>query len=114
LEELYLMVNLILLFLFYVILKDGEYELDLFSRPWNAFFNILVLQTTANFPDIMLPIYRKNRFAALYFIAFFLINNIILFNLSLSVFYVNYKKNLQEKIEADSVFKEHEERFKKN
>ena len=85
--------------------------MDLFDAPLKALFNIVVLQTTANFPDIMLPIYKKTRFAALYFVAFFLINNVILFNLALSVFYLNYKKNLQKKIEEDSVIKEHEERF---
>jgi len=70
-------------------------------------FNILILQTTANFPDIMLPIYKDNRFASLFFVAFLLINNVILLNLTLSVFYMNYKKILQEKIQNEEISREH-------
>ena len=36
-------------------------------------FNMLVLLTTANFPDIMLPAYEKSRAASLFFIAYLLL-----------------------------------------
>lgn len=93
-------------------LKQGDdYELGLFHDPSNALFNILVLQTTANFPDIMLPIYKSNRYASLFFVLFLLINNVILLNLTLSVFYLNYKKNFEESLSKETT-QEHEARYK--
>lgn len=59
----------------------------------------------------MLPIYKENRFASLFFVAFLLINNVILLNLTLSVFYMNYKKILQEKIQKEEISNEHLSRF---
>lgn len=58
---------------------------------------MIVLQTTANFPDIMLQIYQKNRFAAIYFVLFLVLNNILLVNMMLSIFYINYKALMEEK-----------------
>lgn len=58
---------------------------------------MIVLQTTANFPDVMLQIYQHNRWAALYFVGFLIINNILLVNMTLSIFYINYKELMEEK-----------------
>ena len=67
-----------------------------------AFFNILILQTTANFPDIMLPSYKRNRALGFFFVIFLIFNNMIVLNLTLNTIYVYYKetmsKNLEQKI----------------
>ena len=77
---------------FYLILDEDSFETFGLSL-----YNLIVLQTTANFPDIMLQIYQNNRSAALYFVLFLIINNILLVNMTLSIFYINYKNIMEEK-----------------
>lgn len=54
-------------------------------------FNVYVLFTTSNFPDILFPFWQINNISALYFIGFLLIGLYMLLNLLLAVFYNSYK-----------------------
>ena len=76
------------LFLIFFEISAEEDSFDSFAL---GLYNMIVLQTTANFPDVMLQIYEHNRWAALYFVIFLIVNNILLVNMTLSIFYINYK-----------------------
>lgn len=56
---------------------------------------MLVLLTTANYPDIMLPAYAQSRLYSIFFIAYLLFGLFFLFNLVLAVFYNKYKTQLE-------------------
>jgi hypothetical protein len=56
-----------------------------------TFFNLFVLMTTTNFPDIMLPAYKNNRWSFFFFF-FFLVGATILFtNMIIANFFYVYQ-----------------------
>lgn len=61
-------------------------------------FNIYVLFTTSNFPDILFPYWKVNNLTALFFIGFLLIGLYMLLNFMLAVFYNSYKQQIEKKI----------------
>jgi hypothetical protein len=61
-------------------------------------FNMLVLLTTANSPDIMLPAYEYSRPLALFFIVYLLFGVFLLMNLLMALFYSNYKDRLTKQM----------------
>ena len=95
-EKSYLMVYKKLFLIFFEISAEED-SFDSFAL---GLYNMIVLQTTANFPDVMLQIYEHNRWAALYFVIFLIVNNILLVNMTLSIFYINYKELMEEKTET--------------
>ena len=72
---------------------EGVQYFDNFS---NSFYNMLVLITTSNFPDIMLPAYQINRFDAIFFIIYLIIGLFLCMNLLLAIFYSNFKQRFEE------------------
>jgi len=52
---------------------------------------MLVLMTTSNFPDVMLPAYQISRLNALFFIIYLLLGLFLMMNLLLAIFYSNFK-----------------------
>lgn len=62
-----------------------------FHTFWDSLINLLVTMTTANHPDIMMPLYQYNRFSALFFMVFLIIGNFIIFNLLTAVIYNQFK-----------------------
>ena len=61
-------------------------------------FNVYVLFTTSNFPDILFPFWKVNNWTALYFVGFLLVGLYMLLNLMLAVFYNSYKTQIEAKI----------------
>lgn len=61
-------------------------------------FELYVLVTTANSPDVMMPAYNANSVFALFFILYILINTYIFMSVFLAVVFNNYKKYLKEEI----------------
>ena len=51
-----------------------------------TFFNLFVLMTTANFPDVMLPAYKSNRCSVIFFIIFLFGSAILLTNMIIANF----------------------------
>jgi hypothetical protein len=68
--------------------KEG---VEYFSTFGNSCFNMLVLMTTSNYPDIMLPAYQIYRGDCLYFIIYLVVGLYLLMNLLLAIFYSNFK-----------------------
>ncbi|XP_037621311.1 two pore segment channel 3 isoform X1 [Sebastes umbrosus] len=61
-------------------------------------FDLYVLVTTANSPDVMMPAYNASFVFAIFFILYILINNYIFMSVFLAVVYNNYKKYLKEEV----------------
>uniref|UniRef100_A0A8V0Z0T9 Two-pore calcium channel 3 n=1 Tax=Gallus gallus TaxID=9031 RepID=A0A8V0Z0T9_CHICK len=61
-------------------------------------FDLYVLVTTANSPDVMMPAFDFSSWYALFFIAFVIVNTYIFMSLFLAVVYNNYKKHLKNEI----------------
>ncbi len=71
-----------------------------FRSVFEAVVNLTVLLTTANHPDIRMPIYQYNRFSAIYFIAFLLIGAYLIFNLLIAVIYSSFKGFFQKSLQS--------------
>ena len=61
----------------------------------NAYYQLLILLTTCNFPNIMLPAYNANRAYSIFFIVFLMIGLNFLFRVLLAVVFENYKKRVE-------------------
>ena len=75
-----------------VIAGKNEY----FSSFGKAWWSLLVLQTTANFPDIMLQNYTHSQFVAFYYLIYNLFGIYFLMSLVFSVIYDHYKSHVDE------------------
>ena len=62
----------------------------------DTLYNLFVMQTTSNYPDIMMPAFRKHRYSIIFFAAFLISNYFLLFNLIIATFYYNFKTELQD------------------
>ncbi|NXR06992.1 TPC2 protein, partial [Semnornis frantzii] len=69
--------------------------LPYFRNYLEIVFDLYVLVTTANSPDVMMPAFDFSSWYALFFIAFVIINTYIFMSLFLAVVYNNYKKHLK-------------------
>uniref|UniRef100_A0A8C5BAM0 Two pore segment channel 3 n=1 Tax=Gadus morhua TaxID=8049 RepID=A0A8C5BAM0_GADMO len=69
-----------------------------FTNFLEIVFDLYVLVTTANSPDIMMPAYNASSFFAVFFVIFILINTYIFMSVFLAVVYNNYKKYLKEEV----------------
>ncbi|KAM6083324.1 two pore channel protein 2-like [Chlamydotis macqueenii] len=78
-------------------LKTAE-GLPYFSNYLEIVFDLYVLVTTANSPDVMMPAFDFSSWYALFFIAFVIVNTYIFMSLFLAVVYNNYKKHLKNEI----------------
>ena len=61
-------------------------------------FNMYVLFTTSNFPDIIFPYYKYNNLTVVFFIGFLFFGLYLLLNLMLAVFYNGYRHQIEKKI----------------
>ena len=71
-----------------------------FSSVTQAFISLLVLLTTANHPDVMMPIYQYNRFSSIYFIVFLGIGTFLILNLLIAATYNQFKGFFQDSLQG--------------
>lgn len=69
-----------------------------FTNYLQIVFDLYVLVTTANSPDVMMPAYNSSSFFSVFFIVFILVNTYIFMSVFLAVVYNNYKKHLKEEV----------------
>lgn len=76
--------------------QDTEEGKAQFAGLWNAMWNLLILITTANFPDVMMPAYKENRATFLFFFAFVGMGVFLLVNVFTAVVFNSFtnQKNL--------------------
>uniref|UniRef100_A0A3B4A6H2 Ion transport domain-containing protein n=1 Tax=Periophthalmus magnuspinnatus TaxID=409849 RepID=A0A3B4A6H2_9GOBI len=69
-----------------------------FTNFLQIVFDLYVLVTTANSPDVMMPAYNSSSIFSIFFIIFILVNVYIFMSVFLAVVYNNYKKHLKEEV----------------
>lgn len=67
---------------------------------------MLILLTTANFPDVMLPAYKKSYWNILFFGSFLVLGLYLMLNFLLANVFMKFSERLKK--EADMIFKEME------
>jgi Ion transport protein len=72
-----------------------------FPSVHESFYQMLILLTTANFPDVMLPAYYESRYNCLFFIGYLLIGLYFMQNILLAIVFDNYKRHLENKVEQN-------------
>ncbi|XP_061058194.1 two pore channel protein 2 isoform X3 [Eubalaena glacialis] len=100
---LLLAIHLCLFTMFGMLLFPGEKDrerLAHFRSLPEALTSLLVLLTTANNPDVMIPAYSKNRLYAIFFIAFTLIGSLFLMNLLTAIIYNQFRGYLMKSLQT--------------
>ncbi|KAM9856536.1 two pore segment channel 3 [Aulostomus maculatus] len=69
-----------------------------FTNYLKVVFDLYVLVTTANSPDVMMPAYNASSAFAIFFIIYILVNTYIFMSVFLAVVLNNYKKYLKEEM----------------
>lgn len=89
---LVLFFSLVGIILFPIYTEEGAtYFPSLVKGMWS----LLVLLTTANFPDVMLPAYRESRSAFLYFLIFMIVGMFFLVNALTAIVMSAYQQTLE-------------------
>ena len=69
-----------------------------FKNYWDSFYDLYVLMTTANSPDVYMPAYNDNDGWMIFFMVFIILDTYIFMNLFLAVIYNNYKQNVKRDV----------------
>ncbi|CAF0966269.1 unnamed protein product [Adineta steineri] len=72
--------------------NGNEYFTYYLDTAWDLY----VLTTTANNPDVMMPAFNNSILYVIFFMAYLLVNLYLFMNLLLAVIFSNYKQQLQE------------------
>jgi hypothetical protein len=82
------------------IFVETDQEKFVFKTFGETVVELIVLQTTCNFPDVMMNAYKHHRISFFYFAAFLVLQYLMLVNMTISFFYFHYNNELETKREA--------------
>lgn len=81
-----------------MVLFEGTNEgSQYFSNFADSCMSLLILLTTANYPDVMMPIYSEVRAASLFFVSFLVIGQLLVINLVFASVYQNYRQEAAQR-----------------
>lgn len=83
-----------------LVYPDGD---PYFKNYMDSVWDLYVLVTTANNPDVMMPAYDESKWFALYFMVYLIICLYVFMSIVLAAIYNNYRNNLKNEI-RDAVF----------
>eukprot|EP01017_Pseudomicrothorax_dubius_P047243 TRINITY_DN8453_c0_g1_i5.p2 TRINITY_DN8453_c0_g1~~TRINITY_DN8453_c0_g1_i5.p2 ORF type:complete len:183 (-),score=36.83 TRINITY_DN8453_c0_g1_i5:177-725(-) len=78
-----------------VIFHDTAEEKNWFPNVAESMYQLILLQTNANFPDVMLDVYQENKTSFFFFLLFIIIQSLILVNLLVAFFYYHYNREIE-------------------
>ncbi len=73
--------------IFFANTEDPEYFIDFYT----SFTEMFICLTATNFPDVMLPAYRKNRLSSAFFIAFLVLGTLVGLNILLGFNFTSFR-----------------------
>ncbi|KAE9341560.1 hypothetical protein PF008_g10575 [Phytophthora fragariae] len=96
------LITLIFLIVLYAVLGMvlfvGSTEAGTYFKSFDdACMSLIILLTTANFPDVMMPIYSQARVYSLFFISFLMIGQLLVMNLVFASIYQHYRQEIAER-----------------
>jgi len=99
---LFFLVLLLFTIMFFKLFKDkGLKKIDgqpYFNNFFDTYWDLYVLVTTANNPDIMMPAYNDNALYSIFFVVFEVVCLYIFMSIFLAVVYNNYRNNLKREV----------------
>lgn len=70
---------------------------DYFATLGSSLLQMFILLTTANFPDIMMPVYRCQQYYSLFFVVYLMVGLYFLMSLVLAVIYTHFSNQTKHK-----------------
>ncbi len=80
----------------------SESKIGYFDGFLESYWQLFVLVTTANSPDVMIPAYERSRWSAIFFIVYIVLNLYLFMSVFLAVVYNQFKENLKKEVRENT------------